>query len=140
MVDASVVAHWLLTDQPLRLPMTLGADADLAAPHLIDAEVAHAIRRHLLTGLISVDRAEIALQDLMVLPVERYPHTRLLRRAFALRDNATIYDALYLALAEALGTTLLTRDKALTTVPGVDVPVEVVTNGTWAMSQGRRSR
>jgi predicted nucleic acid-binding protein len=129
-IDASVVGHWLLTDQPLQLPTSLGADVELAAPHLIDAEVAHAIRRHLLMGLISVDRAEIALQDLMVLPIERYPHTGLLPRAFSLRDNATIYDALYLALAEALEATLLTRDKALKTVPGIDVPVEVFTNGT----------
>jgi predicted nucleic acid-binding protein len=128
-IDASVVGHWLLTDQPSQLPTGLGADVELAAPHLIDAEVAHAIRRHLLMGLISVDRAEITLQDLMVLPIERYPHTTLLPRAFSLRDNATIYDALYLALAEALEATLLTRDKALTTVPGIDVPVELFTNG-----------
>lgn len=128
-IDASVVGHWLLTDQPSQLPTSLGADVELAAPHLIDAEVAHTIRRHLLMGLISVDRAEIALQDLMVLPIVRYPHTMLLPRAFSLRDNATIYDALYLALAEALEATLLTRDKALKTVPGIDVSVEVFTNG-----------
>lgn len=128
-IDASVVGHWLLTDQPSQLPTSLGADVELAAPHLIDAEVAHTIRRHLLMGLISVDRAEIALQDLMVLPIVRYPHTMLLPRAFSLRDNATIYDALYLALAEALEATLLTRDKALATVPGIDVSVEVFTNG-----------
>jgi predicted nucleic acid-binding protein len=128
-VDASVVGHWLLTDQPSLLPTRLDADVELAAPHLIDAEVAHAIRRHVLRGLISLDRAEIALQDLMMLPVERYPHTRLLRRAFALRDNATIYDALYLALAEALDAPLLTRDKALKAVPGIEISIEVVANG-----------
>jgi predicted nucleic acid-binding protein len=129
-VDASVVGHWLLTDQPSQLPSSLGADVELAAPHLIDAEVAHTIRRHLLVGLISFERAEIALQDLMVLPIERYAHTELLPRAFSLRDNATIYDALYLALAEALEATLLTRDKALMTVPGIDISIEMVANGT----------
>lgn len=125
-VDASVVAHWILTRQPSQLPASLGAKVELAAPHLIDAEVGHAIRRHLLMGLISTDRAEIALEDFMVLPIERYAHTTLLPRAFALRDNATIYDALYLALAEALDTNLLTRDKALARVPGVDAQVEVL--------------
>jgi predicted nucleic acid-binding protein len=80
-------------------------------------------------GLISLERAEIALQDLMALPVERYPHTELLPRAFSLRDNATIYDALYLALAEALQATLLTRDHALAMVPGIDISVEVAANG-----------
>jgi predicted nucleic acid-binding protein len=129
-VDASVVGHWLLTDQPSQLPTSLDADVELAAPHLIDAEVGHAIRRHLLMGLITADRAKIALEDFMVLPIERYPHTRLLSRAFALRDNATIYDALYLALAEALGARLLTRDKALMTVPGIDISIDLVANGT----------
>jgi predicted nucleic acid-binding protein len=129
-VDASVVGHWLLTRQPSWLPGSLGVDVELAAPHLIDAEVGHTIRCHLLTGLISVDRAKIALEDFMVLPIERYPHTRLLPRAFALRDNATIYDALYLALAEALGARLLTRDKALMTIPGIKISIEVVANGT----------
>jgi predicted nucleic acid-binding protein len=129
-VDASVVGHWLLTHPPSRLPASWGGDAELAAPHLIDAEVGHAIRRHLLMGLISADRARIALEDFMVLPIERYPHTALLPRAFALRDNATIYDALYLALAEALGARLLTRDRALLTVPGIDVSVELAANGT----------
>ena len=129
-VDASVVAHWLLTRQPLRVPMVLDADVELAAPHLIDAEVGHTIRRHLLMGLISAQRAEIALEDFMVLPIERYAHTSLLPRAFALRDNATIYDALYLALAEALGARLLTRDKALMTIPGIEIAIEVMANGT----------
>jgi predicted nucleic acid-binding protein len=66
----------------------------------------------------------------MVLPIERYPHTELLPRAFSLRDNATIYDALYLALAEALRATLLTRDHALAMVPGIDISIEVAANGT----------
>ncbi len=130
-VDASVVAHWLLTDRPAQLPPPgLDIDAELAAPHLIDAEVGHAIRRHLLTGLISPGRAEVALEDFMALPLRRYAHTALLPRAFALRDNATIYDALYLALAEALDAPLLTRDGALTRVPGIDASIQLVTNGS----------
>jgi predicted nucleic acid-binding protein len=129
-VDAAVVVQWLLSEEPSQLPTGLGADVELAAPHLIDAEVAHAIRRHLLTGLISLDRARIALQDLMIAPIERYPHTNLLPRAFSLRDNATIYDALYIALAEALDACLLTRDKALMKVPGLSITVEMVANGT----------
>ncbi|MGH6897644.1 MAG: PIN domain-containing protein [Geminicoccaceae bacterium] len=51
-------------------------------------------------------------------------------RAFELRDNATIYDALYLALAEVLEAPLLTRDRRLARVPGVAARVEVVTNGS----------
>ena len=71
-------------------------------------------------------RAEQALQDFLALGLTRYPHVPLLARAFELRDNATVYDALYLALAEALGATLLTRDAALGVVPGHRARVEVL--------------
>jgi predicted nucleic acid-binding protein len=62
----------------------------------------------------------------MASPIMRFPHTRLLSRALELRDNATAYDALYLALAETLEAPLLTRDTALAKVPGVRVAVEVL--------------
>lgn len=130
-VDASVIGHWLLSTRlPPHLMVTQYAgDASLAAPHLIDAEVGHLLRRQALLGRISTRRARIALQDYLALPVDRYPHLALLPRAFALRDNATIYDALYLALAEALEATLLTRDRRLARILGVGAHVEVVTNG-----------
>ena len=62
----------------------------------------------------------------MDLPVQRFGHSYMLRRVFALRDNATTYDALYLTLAEALGAPLLTRDRGLVAVPGVEASVELI--------------
>jgi len=85
----------------------LASQASLAAPHLLDAEVGHLIRRHVLTGLASTTRAAIALEDFLALSIERYAHMALLPRAFELRHNATFYDALYLVLAEALEAPLL---------------------------------
>jgi predicted nucleic acid-binding protein len=130
-VDASVVGHWLLSTRlPPQLMVTrFAGDASLAAPYLIDAEVGHLLRRHALLGRVSAERARIALDDYVALPVDRYAHLALLPRAFALRDNATIYDALYLALAEALKATLLTRDRRLAWIPGAGAHVEVVTDG-----------
>jgi predicted nucleic acid-binding protein len=61
--------------------------------------------------------------------IERHSHLPLVQRAFELRDNATIYDALYLTLAEILGATLLTRDAGLARVPGVSAAVEVIRSG-----------
>ena len=95
-IDASVIGHWLLTT---RVPIGVLAEqyvhgALLAAPHLVDAEVGHLLRRHVLTGVASLARAQIALEDFLALPIARYPHATLLPRAFGLRDNATIYDAL----------------------------------------------
>jgi predicted nucleic acid-binding protein len=75
---------------------------------------------------MAAQRALAALRVFMSSPITRFPHTRLLPRALELRDNATAYDALYLALAETLHATLLTRDAALALVPGVRAKVEVL--------------
>ena len=47
-------------------------------------------------------------------------------RIWALRDNLTAYDAVYVALAEALDSTLLTCDGRLARAPGVSAHVELV--------------
>ena len=88
----------------------------LHAPHLLDLEVAQALRRHCSAGATTLDRAREALEDFQNLPVTRYRHNLLLHRIWELRHNATAYDAAYLALAEALGAEFLTRDAALATV------------------------
>ena len=100
-----------------------------AAPELMDAEVAHVVRRHVLRGELAAAAAEAALADLVTMRIERYSHLPLVQRAFELRDNATIYDALYLILAEVLGAKLLTRDAGLARVPGVSAAVEVIRSG-----------
>ena len=88
----------------------------LSAPHLLDAEVAQVLRRYVRTSVITPQRGAEALQDLADMPLERYPHYPFLERIWQLRDNLTAYDAAYLALAEALDATLLTRDQALASV------------------------
>lgn len=92
--------------------------ADLHAPHLVDAEVAQVLRRYVLRGDLQLARAQRALQRLGALPLTRYAHVPFLERALQLRQNATVYDALYLILGEVLQAPLLTRDSALTTIPG----------------------
>ena len=66
------------------------------------------------------------MSDFLNLPIRRYPHQGLLARAFEFRSNVTVYDGLYLALAEALQSRLLTGDAALQNVPGCHAAVEVV--------------
>ncbi|MBL8707430.1 MAG: type II toxin-antitoxin system VapC family toxin [Rhodospirillales bacterium] len=85
----------------------------LHAPHLLDIEVAQAIRRFALSGEIDAETGRSAVGDLADFPVRRYPHDALLPRIWSLRDNLTAYDAAYLALAEALDAPLLTRDQRL---------------------------
>jgi len=68
-------------------------------------------------GEVDARRAALALADLAALPLRRARHRPLLTRCWELRDNLTVYltvyDASYVALAEALGVTLLTGDERL---------------------------
>ncbi len=126
-VDSSILAVALGDD---------GADGDscrqrlrgetLAAPELIDLEVASVYRRLVAAGSMPTRRAELALEDLVDLPLERAPHAPLLRRAWELRDNLTIYDGVYAALAEALSVPLVTGDARLARAPGLRCPIEVI--------------
>jgi predicted nucleic acid-binding protein len=94
------------------------AGADLAAPSLIDFETANILRRHELAGLISPDQAAQAHTDLLDLAIEHWPYELLAIRAWQLRQNLSIYDASYVALAEMLGATLVTLDRRIGRAPG----------------------
>ena len=128
-LDSSVAIDLLLDLPPhaevIRRRIRAEAPA-LAAPHLLDVEVAQVLRRHVRTRGISQARAREALADLLALPLTRYPHGPLLERALDLRGNVTAYDGVFLALAEALGAPLFTRDRGLARVPGCRAAVEVL--------------
>lgn len=126
-VDASVLAVAIADD---------GQDGDhararlrgerLAAPELLDLEVTSVLRRRINAGAIDARRAALALADLAAMPVERASHRHLIARCWELRDNLTIYDAAYVALAEALQASLLTGDKRLATATGPRCHIEVL--------------
>jgi len=121
-VDASSVVAYLLGG---------GSDAerggilgDVHAPALVDVEVTQTLRGLLRGAKVDLTSAELGHVELAQLAVRRHPDARLLRRAWELRDVCTTYDALYVALAEALDATLLTRDARL--ARGVEGLVDVV--------------
>jgi predicted nucleic acid-binding protein len=90
------------------------SDEDLHAPGLVDYEVVAALRGLVFGGHLTAARAEDALTDFDDLTIERWPSSDgLRRRAFQLRDNVSAYDAAYIALAESLDCSLLTRDARL---------------------------
>lgn len=94
------------------------------APHLIDAEVLHALRRRSLEGTLAADDALDAVIDWERLEVKRHRAAGHLRRVWSLRNNLTAYDALYVALAEDLGCPLVTGDGRLARAPGPRCEIE----------------
>ncbi|MEK7861867.1 MAG: type II toxin-antitoxin system VapC family toxin [Chloroflexota bacterium] len=127
-LDASAAVDFLIGARAFeRIAARIGAPGEtLHAPHLLDVEVAHALRRLVLRGAIPAGRAEQALEDLAELRIRRYSHARLLPRVWEIRANVTAFDAVYVALAEALGAPLLTTDAALSRSPAHAAVVELV--------------
>lgn len=127
-LDASAAVEWLLqTAAGTRVDERLSrAPATLHTPHLLEIEVAQALRRYVAAGIIPPGRAQEALQDLLDLPLNRYPHELFLWRIWKLRHNLTAYDAAYVALAEALGAPLVTCDRKIASASGHHARVEVV--------------
>jgi len=127
-LDASAAVDFLLAREPMAAAIArrlAEAAPELAAPHLMDVEVAQVFRRFTLHGTLTAARARTALERLRELPLIRFEHGPLLARAWRLRENATIYDGVYIALAEGLGGVLLTSDRRLTEVPGLRCAVEL---------------
>ena len=129
-LDASAAIEWLL-----QTPKAAAIEARLFsktaqrrwhAPHLLDVEVAQVLRKQVAKGVMSDARDLEALQDFLDLPLVRYPHDFLLPRVWELRKNLTAYDAVYVALAEALGFPLATCDPNIAGAPGHSAQVDVV--------------
>lgn len=126
-LDASAVLSLLLEAGEVRaLTARVEAAGEAAAPELVDVEVAHALRRLTLAGEIRASRAGEAIADLLALPLVRLAHAFLIPRAWQLRNALTVYDAVYVALAEALDAPLLTRDARLARSHGHRARIELV--------------
>jgi predicted nucleic acid-binding protein len=129
-IDTSAVVAALVgrpTDS--RLVDRLGNDGDLHAPHLLDVELLHALRRLVRTGQLTQERAADARADFAELTVVRYGHQPLADRAWDLRDSLTAYDATFVALAEALEVPLVTCDARLARASGDRAAVELFQGG-----------
>jgi predicted nucleic acid-binding protein len=104
----------------------LSDDKDHAAPHIVDVEVFGAIRRQHLRGHLDRTEASQAVEDLEAWPGERFGHRLLLARAWELRDTVRGWDAMYVALAEALDAVLVTTDTRLAAASGPTCTIETI--------------
>jgi predicted nucleic acid-binding protein len=127
-IDASALLEVLL-----RTPVGEAIEARLAknagelhVPHLLDLEIAHALRRYALSRILGIDRCHRALTRLSDFPLYRHPHEHLVSRIWELRANLSAYDACYVALAEALQVPLMTHDQRLANSAGHRADIEVV--------------
>lgn len=113
-LDASALLDLLLHRPAAERTAAVIADQrSIHAPHLVDTEVLHVLRRWVVREWLPLARAQTALQDLGDLPLVHHDHPPLRGRVWALRERMSAYDATYVALAEALDATLVTTDGRL---------------------------
>lgn len=127
-LDASALLELLLqTPLGTRVEARLFRGEDeFHSPHLVDVEVTQGLRRLVRAGEVSPDRAAEAMADLADLDLHRHAHLDLLTRVWKLREHVTAYDAMYVALAEALDAPMVTCDAPLARAPGHRARVEVI--------------
>ena len=127
MLDASAAVALIASPgEPSIEAMFLDRGATAFVPALTDVEVVSALRRFVLRGQMTPSRARQALSHYLELPLSRRDHQGLLATALELRDNFSAYDAMYVALAQELGATLVTADRRLATAVRRHLGLDVV--------------
>ena len=123
-VDASCLVE-VLTSGPgaVDVGRVLATDEEHAAPHIVDVEVFGVLRLEFLRGGLDHTGATQAVEDLRSWPGQRYGHRLLLPRAWELHATVRGWDAMYVALAEALDATLVTSDRRLAGASGPRCPI-----------------
>jgi predicted nucleic acid-binding protein len=122
-LDASSALYGLLNDGDARRVLATEA---VVVPHLIDSELAHALRGQLLRGSITEADARQRIETWRRLGMERVSGVGLLPRIWELKNNLSGYDATYVALAEALDCSLVTADRRIGAAPGPTCPITLV--------------
>ena len=127
-LDASAVVELLLNTATGQAVAKRMADPAIGVhvPHLVDVEVVQALRRLASLGELTAVEARTAIDDLRSLDLQRHAHEPLLGRVWELRQNLSAYDAVYVALAEVLDTTVVTCDGRLARAPRAAKRVELI--------------
>lgn len=124
-VDASAILDVLVGEPNPSLAARLADENVLHAPHLLDTEVLHVLRRLAQRASLSDEQAVSSRTLFSSLAIDRYPHAPLSDRVWELRTTLTAYDATYVALAETLEVPLVTTDRRIAGAVGIRTHVEV---------------
>jgi predicted nucleic acid-binding protein len=128
-VDSSVMAKWVLPEVDSSQAHALIIEAARTGDRLIVldlayAEITNAVWKQHYRGLATLDEARLLLDKLIACPVHVEPAHRLLRPALeiAAKSRRSVYDALFVALAQDLGVVGVTADEPLHTAVHADHP------------------
>jgi predicted nucleic acid-binding protein len=127
-LDASAFAEALTSAEPVghAARAALVQPRRWHAPAILPAEVLSAIRGLLLGGDLAPEHAERARRRLARSRIVLHPLAPFAERVWQLRDNLTVYDAWYVALAERLDTPLVTTDARLARSSGLACEIELI--------------
>ena len=120
-VDTSALIRLFIPDGPLPdgfEEFLRGVERGLntaIAPELLMAESANVLIKKRKSDELTATESDQLLASIMELPIRLYRHRSLLPRAFAmaLEYHLTVYDTLYLTLAEEHGAVVYTADLRL---------------------------
>jgi predicted nucleic acid-binding protein len=126
-VDASALFYAVTATTPSARRLLRRFEEDLChAPHLIDAELGNVLRRKVGRGEMAEDHASFVLEQAPYLVDHRHElRGAIASAAWALRENVSFYDALYVVLAAAVDAPLVTLDRRLAGVPGLPCRVDL---------------
>ncbi len=113
-VDASVAVKWFLREVHAEAAMRiLDPNHELIAPDLIWAEFGNVLWKRRRRGEITLATARAILLDFKRYPIATMPVAPLVEAALEIADGLrqSVYDSLYLALAERRECRLVTADR-----------------------------
>lgn len=112
-VDASVVIKWFIPEIHSEVALQARhSRARLHVPALMTLEFGNAIAKKIRRGELTRAEGDVILKELKLLPLQRHADERLFPAAYqlALDTQRSVYDCLYLALAESVDGIMVTAD------------------------------
>ena len=113
-MDASVGIKWFLPEIHSEAASRLQfQNASLHVPAFFNLELGSVLSKRIRRNELTPEEGEAILKELKNIPLQKHSDERLLKPAFALalQTKQSLYDCLYLALAETIDGQVVTADR-----------------------------